>query len=318
MTLDDLRLFVAACEAGSLSAVGARFGTSQSAVSQHVRRLERELDVTLLERGRRGVTPTAAGRILLTAAGDALGALDAGRRELERHRNGASGCLRVTTGGTTLRHFMTRPLAEFRARHPAVTFDYVSAVSTTQCLRALRADDADVAFVTLVGDHGPEQRPTLRTRWVLLVPADDPMAGRAALDPTDLRTLPLIAMPAHATSRGELESTLVRHGVRLHISTTVDDWDTAIQLVALGVGRSVVPALWIHDLADRPELRALPITGLPPLTFGWVARRWDALPRYAKDFVALVDDGFTRLEPAALAEVLPADPASPGRRTDGR
>ncbi|MGH9232554.1 MAG: LysR family transcriptional regulator, partial [Acidimicrobiales bacterium] len=50
MTLDDLRVFVATCEAGSLSAVAREVGTSQPAVSQHIRRLERELDVTLFER----------------------------------------------------------------------------------------------------------------------------------------------------------------------------------------------------------------------------------------------------------------------------
>jgi DNA-binding transcriptional LysR family regulator len=304
MTLGDLRLFVAACEAGSLSAVAQRLGTSQSAVSQHVRRLERELDVALLERGRRGVMPTAAGRILLGAARDALGALDAGRRELDQLRNGSGGCLRVTTGGTTLRHFMTRALADFRDRYPAITFDYVSAASTTECLRALRADDADVAFVTLVDDRGLEGRPTLRTPWVLVVPAGDPLADRPAVEPADLAPLQLIGMPADATSRGELEGGLAGHGVRLQVSTTVDEWDTAVRLVELGVGRSVVPALWVHDLAARPALRALPVAGLPPLTFGWVARRWDALPRYARDFVALVDDGLARLEPAARADML--------------
>ena len=46
------------------------------------------------------------------------------------------------------------------------------------------------------------------------------------------------------------------------------------------------------------------MAGLPPLVFGWVARRWDALPRYARDFVALVDEGLARLEPAARAEML--------------
>jgi DNA-binding transcriptional LysR family regulator len=310
MTLDDLRLFVAACEAGSLSAVAQGLGTSQSAVSQHVRRLERELDVALLERGRRGVTPTAAGRILLGSARDALGALDAGRRELDQLRDGSGGSLRVTTGGTTLRHFMARALADFRDRYPAITFDYVSATSTSECLRALRADGADVAFVTLVDDRGLEGRPTLRTPWVLVVPAGDPLADRPAVEPGDLAALAdvgelqLIGMPAHATSRGELEAGLARHGVRLPVGTTVDEWDTAVRLVELGVGRSVVPALWVHDLAARPGLRALPVAGLPPLTFGWVARRWDALPRYARDFVALVDEGLARLEPAARVDML--------------
>jgi DNA-binding transcriptional LysR family regulator len=304
VTLDDLRLFVAACGVGSLSAVARDLGTSQSAVSQHVRRLERELGLALLERGRRGVTPTAAGRILLAAATDALGALDAGRRELDQLRHGSSGSLRVTTGGTTLRHFMTHALAEFGDRYPAVTFDYVSATSTTQCLRALRADSADVAFVTLADDQGFEPRPTLRTRWVLVVPGDDVLAERLELDPSELRTLQLIAMPVQATSRRQLESDLATQGVRLHVGATVDDWDTAIRLVELGVGRAIVPALWVHDLADRPGLRALPIKRLRPLTFGWVARHWEALPPYAQTFVALVNEGFTRLEPAAQAEVL--------------
>jgi hypothetical protein len=60
VTLDDLRLFVAACDAGSLSAAARRHGTSQPAVSQHVRRLERELDVALLERGPPGAASSTS------------------------------------------------------------------------------------------------------------------------------------------------------------------------------------------------------------------------------------------------------------------
>lgn len=43
---------------------------------------------------------------------------------------------------------------------------------------------------------------------------------------------------------------------------------------------------------------------LPPVTFGWATRRWEALPPYARTFVALVDEGFGRLEPAARTELL--------------
>ncbi len=304
MTLDDLRVFVATCELGSLSAVARRLGNTQSAVSQHVRRLESELDVVLLERGRRGVTPTASGRILLASAGEALGAIDAGRRELDRLRRGDAGVLRVATGGTTLRHFMTRPLAEFRARHAGTRFDYVSATSTDQCIEAVRRDQADLGFVTVGHNPGLDQRAAVRTPWVLVVPAEDPRADLAEATPTDLRSIRPIGMQARATSRAQLERELSAQGVRLDFSATVDDWDTAIRLVELGVGESIVPALWVHDLASRPAVRAVPVTGLAPVTFGWVARRWDALPAYAHAFVRLVADGFGRVEPAARVEVL--------------
>lgn len=304
MTLDDLRVFVAACELGSLSAVARQLGTSQPAVSQHVRRLERELEVTLLIRSRRGVTPTMAGHTLLTTATDALGAIDAGRRELERLRNGEAGTLRVTTGGTTLRHFMMRPLAEFRDRHPRVRFDYVSATSTDQCLEAVRRDHADLGFVTIGRDHVLDHRPAVRTPWVLVSSVDDRLASRSPLVPADLTSIRPIGMPARARSRAQLEAQLAAHGVRLEVSTTVDDWDTAIRLVELGVGQSIVPAMWVHDLTSHAAIRAMPIDGLEPVTFGWVARRWEALPAFARTFAQLVDDGFRRLEPAARAELV--------------
>jgi DNA-binding transcriptional LysR family regulator len=306
VTLDDLRAFVAACEAGSLSAAARRLGTSQPAVSQHVRRLERELDVTLFERGRRGVMPTAAGRTLLAAAAEALGAVDAGRRELDRLRNGETGTLRLATGGTTLRHFMVRPLARFRERHPGITFDYVSATSSRACLDAVRADRADLAFVTVGAAGGLDERPALHTPWVLVVTSGDLLADRARPPrPADLRSARVIGMPAAATSRQQLDDQLAAHHVRLAYAATVGDWDTAVQLVALGVGRAVVPGLWVHNLDGDGPLRALPLQGLEPVTIGWAARRWSALPDHAHAFVRLVGEGFAELGETARSELVP-------------
>lgn len=308
MTLDDLRVFVATCEAGSLSAVARQVGTSQPAVSQHIRRLERELDVTLFERGRRGVTPTAAARILLATATEALGALDAGRRELDRLRTGDTGTLRMATGGTTLRHFMVRPLARFRERHPGITFEYVSAASTGQCLEALRADRADLAFVTIGTAPGElDQHPVVRTPWVLVGSAADQAAGvgpEAPVGAAELRSIRAIGVPAHSTSRGQLDEQLAARGVRLDYTAIVDDPDTAIMLAELGVGQTIVPALWVHDLERHDTLRARLVDGLDPMTFGWAARRWDALPPSAHTFVGLVAEGLGRLEPAARVDLV--------------
>lgn len=75
VTLDDLRAFVAVCEAGSLSAVARDLGCTQSAVSQRVKRLEREAGIGLLGSRPRGVAPTQAGRILHRAAADGIAGL---------------------------------------------------------------------------------------------------------------------------------------------------------------------------------------------------------------------------------------------------
>src|SRR4029453_3020232 len=118
VTLDDLRVFQAVCESRNLSAVARALGRTQPAVGQHGARLERELQVTLLERSRRGVAPTAAGSILHEAASAGLGAIALALREIARLRAAEAGRLSVATGGTTVRHFLREAVIAFRRRHP--------------------------------------------------------------------------------------------------------------------------------------------------------------------------------------------------------
>jgi DNA-binding transcriptional LysR family regulator len=73
MTFEDIRIFNAVCERQNLSSVARGLGRTQPAVAQHVARLERELGVGLLERTRKGVVLTAAGRTLYEATSAGLG-----------------------------------------------------------------------------------------------------------------------------------------------------------------------------------------------------------------------------------------------------
>src|SRR3989442_5434057 len=124
MTFEDLRVFDAVCEAQNLSVVARTLGCTQPAVAQHVVRLERELGVTLLERTRKGVKPTAAGRTLYAATSAGLGALAMALREIQRLRDGAAGRLSIATGGTTVRHFLRAAVIQFRRRHLDATLHF--------------------------------------------------------------------------------------------------------------------------------------------------------------------------------------------------
>jgi DNA-binding transcriptional LysR family regulator len=303
--LDELRLLLKVSDEGSLSAAGDATGTTQSAVSQRIQRLEREFGVSLFERGRRGVVLTPSGEVVLDAARNAVAAIDQAHRDVRRLTTGEAGVLRVATGGTTLRHFMTRPLAAFRRHHAEVTFEYVSVNSTSQCLDAIRQARADVAYITITATSDVEQRPSVRTQWVLVTRDDDPLAGRESLRPRDLNAIRAIALPGATSARSQLADQLSAHNIRPPVAATVDDWDTAVLLAEIGVGHALVPAMWIHDLERHRRLRALPIEGLAPVTFGWAARRWATLPASALAFVAAVNDGVAQLGPEARIELVP-------------
>lgn len=290
MTLDDLRVFVAVCRAGSLSAVARELDCTQSAVSQHVKRLERETGVGLLERQPRGVVPTRAGRVLEAAAADGIAGLDLALRQLRDLVDGESGTVRVATGATTVRHFMSEAVVAFRQHRPEVRLEFRTESSSRGCFDALAGSDLDLAWITLGAPvRGIEQRPVMELPWVLAVRADDPCAGRSYAGADDLRELSdlrLIRLPPNSTSAAQLDAACAELGVRFGYDTSVADWDTALLLAELGLGRAVVPAL--PGLRDGGELRLIPLPALRPLAVGWAVRRWDALSPPARAFADTV------------------------------
>ncbi|WP_228472617.1 LysR family transcriptional regulator [Streptomyces cyaneochromogenes] len=299
MTLDDLRVFVAVCRAGSLSSVARELGCTQSAVSQHVKRLERETGVALLERQPRGVVPTQAGRVLEAAAAEGISGLDLAIRQLRDLVDGESGYVRVATGATTVRHFMSEAVVAYRRRHPQVNLEFRTVSSGRGSFDALADGTLDLAWITLGPSvRGIEQRPVVELPWVLAVRADDPLAQRPYVDVgADLRDVRLIRLPPNSASAAHLDAACAELGVRLAHDTSVADWDTALLLAELGVGRAVVPAFPGLPApgaggGDR-DLRLIPLPALRPLPVGWAVRRWDALSPPARAFADLVE-GYRR------------------------
>lgn len=95
--LVDLSAFMAVAEERSFTRAAARLGTSQSALSHTVRRLETRLGVRLLTRTTRNVAPTAAGEKLIATLGPALDSIEAQLASLGELREKPAGTIRITT-----------------------------------------------------------------------------------------------------------------------------------------------------------------------------------------------------------------------------
>lgn len=289
VTLEDLRVFVAVYETGNLSAVARTLSRTQSAVSQHIKRLERETGLTLIERQPRGVTPTPAGRVLYHAAVGGIGTVDAALRQLGELRDGHGGTVSVTTGGVTVRHFMADAIVSFRRRHPDVTLEFRSAHSTRRCIELLHSGRVDLAWITLGKPlPGVQQRPVIDLPWLLVVRRDDPLAERQSLEPGDLATIRYIAHPENSASRQRLEEDFTRLGISPPAPIGVADWDTALLLAELGIGHAILPALPRLVAPSDSPIRTVPIPALSPLTVGWAARQWNVLSPLATELAELV------------------------------
>lgn len=95
--LVDLNAFLIVAAEGSFTRAAARLGTSQSALSHTIRRLETRLGVRLLARTTRSVVPTQAGERLLAKLRPALSEIEAGLDDLNELRDRPAGTIRITT-----------------------------------------------------------------------------------------------------------------------------------------------------------------------------------------------------------------------------
>ncbi len=289
MTLEELRILVAACETGSLSALARNLNRTQSAVSQHIARLEAEVGVKLLERQARGVLPTPAGRLLRQFALEGLDAIQMGLQRARALQQSGPSALTITTGGTTVRHFMSGAVIQFRRSHPATTLRFLPAASTARCFEVLRLSQADLGFVTMgEAPRGMKEQAVARQQMFLLVAANSPLGRHKQLRMRDLSDIRYLGLAGGTSHHDAIERAATERGITLTPEVVFDDFDTARIFVELDLGEAIVPAVQAHNFVRAGAVKAVLIRDLPAVAIGWAFRTCDELPSVARSYTELV------------------------------
>ncbi|WP_433273463.1 LysR family transcriptional regulator [Actinosynnema sp. CS-041913] len=272
----ELRYFVAVAEELSFTrAARDRLFVSQPALSKQIRHLELSLRVTLLDRDRRVVSLTPAGRALLPRARQIVEQWDEARQEVADAR---------TTGRSTLTvGFQTRI---GRGLIPTVTarLDEVlpgwglrfRQVSWSDPAVGLGSPDVDVAIAWLpVPDSQGLSCRVVSTedRWVAL-PARHRLAARAAVPFEDLADEPFIALPPSAGSRRDFWLATDQRRTPPRIAAEVDTADETFEAVSSGLGIVLLSAGNVA-VYQREDVVCRPVSGLPPSHLAVVWRTGD-------------------------------------------
>lgn len=123
MQTSDIRIFIAAVSAGSLSAAGRQLGIGPMQVSRRLAVLEEELGVRLLQRTTRAISLTAEGEAFLPYANTMADAEQSVRRELSPSSATVSGVLRLTAPSVFGQTIVLPVLAALLERHPELRID---------------------------------------------------------------------------------------------------------------------------------------------------------------------------------------------------
>jgi DNA-binding transcriptional LysR family regulator len=262
-------------EARSVSRAAERLGYTQSAVSQQIRSLERIVGVELLVRapGARHVELTDAGHRLLAHAAAIRERLVAAHRDLSAYSADRAGVVRLGTVVSAARVIISPLAVALRLQAPDIVLHVEESYRSDRLLERLVAGDLDLVLAPIVDEiAGLEATEILRDAYVLVVSAGDELAElQRPLEVADLAGRALVAKDCGIPTQRVLTAALAELDVAMDTVVRAHDADTVQQLVANGVGVSVMPRLLVD--ADDPAVRVVPLDHLlPPRRLGLYER----------------------------------------------
>ena len=262
MLLRQLEYLVALARERHFARAADACFVSQPSLSAAIRKLETELDVPIVRRGRRFEGLTPEGERVLLWAHRILAEQDALRHELSAMRGGLAGTLRMGAIPTALPvvSLLTSP---FCARHSKarVTLDSLSSREITHRLAEFEIDIA----VTYLDDDtlgSVRKTPLYEERYLLLTPEDGKLANQSVAGWAEVATLPLCLLSPRMRNRRIMDGYFADDGAT---ATPAIESDTVSGLYShlRGGGRwsSVISHAWLHMFGVPEGMRVVPLKG---------------------------------------------------------
>ncbi|MEU4197558.1 LysR substrate-binding domain-containing protein [Kribbella sp. NPDC026611] len=281
--LRKLRYFVAVAEELHFGRAADRLHIAQPVLSRQIRALEDELRAQLFVRTKRATELTPAGRQLLDDARPLLAAAEAARRRVAQAARGA----KTFTVGFMPGLTVTPVVRMLSAAHPEVAVEVIRTTWDDQ-VDVLHDGRVDVSIVRLPIDQaGLTVRPLFEEPRVAMVPADHRLAGKPAIDISDLADEHLLqdpdAVPEWRDIALELRAGRPKPLPALH---SVEE---KLEHVAAGNGISIIP-LSVAEFYHRPDVTCMPVNDLAPnkVALAWIASRRSRLIREFADLAGTV------------------------------
>src|SRR6185369_12229787 len=245
LSVQRLRVLTEVASQGSFSRAAAALAYTPSAVSQAIATLEAETGATLVERDRRGVRPTAAGRVLIDHADSILARLEAAEADLNAVMDVRGGLLRLASFPTAGATLMPLAIARFREAHPGVAMTLAEDEPEATVPR-LRAGEFDLARTELLEDP-----------LHVALPAGHPLAAKRQLRLEDLSGQAWVQTSASSPCARHVVRACHAAGFEPHVAFESDDYAVVQGLVAAGVGVALIPTLALSDRRDDIAVREL-------------------------------------------------------------
>ena len=248
LEIRHLRCFLAVTEELNFTRAARRLNMAQPALSVCIKNIETGLGTRLFERDNRNVQLTEAGRILIAQARQMLAVHE---RTIDLTRRAAAGEIgSLSIAYTNPAGFLALPtlLPSYKRERPGVHLDFHD-LRIPQQIEQLRRGELDIGFVWLPAPvENLEVHVLANEPYVVVLPADHPLAAEDAITITQLSNEPIVSVQRalDPISRSEIEQLFSQAGAALNISYELETLLSVLGFVAMGCGASLVPGYVRH------------------------------------------------------------------------
>jgi DNA-binding transcriptional LysR family regulator len=274
MNLDSLKLYCDVVRLRSFSRAAAANGVTQSAASQSIQQLELDLDVPLLDRSRRPLVATEAGRLFFDACRDLLAGFEKARADLLASRELVEGTVRVAAIYSVGLHDMSRHMQPFMSAHPHARV-LLECLHPHKVVEAVLNDEADVGVLSYpTATRALNVLPLRSEPMVLVTHPSHRLAKRKQVEAGDLAGEKFIAFDRDLAVRRAIDRALKHHGVKVNVVMEFDNVETIKQAIGIAAGVSILPKPTVVMESGMRTLATVPL-GLSGLArpIGLIYRR---------------------------------------------
>ncbi|MGX9355741.1 LysR substrate-binding domain-containing protein [Roseobacteraceae bacterium S113] len=274
-TLQQLRYLVSIADLLHFRRAAEECHVTQPTLSAQLKTLEERLGATLVERNRARVILTPTGKEIADRARRILSEVEDIRTIARAEQMPLSSVLRVGVVMSLGSYFLPLVVPDLHRTHPKLGL-YVREGTADALIRGLEQGSLDMLLFPLPLTRGDfETRSLFREPIEVVVPQDHRLADETVIDPEMLRGETILSLePGHRLY--EQVSTICRdYGADLSHDFEGTSLDTLRQMVATGIGISLMPALYVksevarHDIVVARHFRGTP----PSRTIGMVWRK---------------------------------------------
>ena len=265
MDLHQIEIFCTLIRLRSFSRTAEALYLTQPTVSGHIKNLETELCIRLLDRLGKRVVPTEAGDILYRHGRKLLEERDRAKQEIEKLSGRVSGVLKI--GGSTIpgAYILPSLIGAFKKKHPSISIQLIIE-DTAKVTEAVEAGELCIGVVgAKVSDPRIETHAFLKDELVIAVPAGHSWAGKKMVRLEALKTEPFILRERGSGTLRIMQERLEKAGLSLaglEVVAVMGSSDAVRQAVKAGLGISILSIRALQDDIQAGRLSAVRIKGV--------------------------------------------------------